>query len=350
MISRRALVFALVTAFALGGVQPLWAATPSFQNALSLGIFGQLYRAPSPFATSNPISSGLRRTRLFDGEAGTRFLRGTPAAPLRVEQLAFGFAAPAPMLGVALSQRFALAQIAPISALRLPNVAVPDVLGGRLHLYAPAESESSAYVIGARNSSKEQNQGDLFDLNSSLSQEAPITVSLPLHNARINLRMLGYSSNDVASGAQSLNVGSSFAVQTARTRVRLDLQSNYQRITAITPQSITTLPLNNPSLLSPSAVDFQQQSVGATLALPLKRGFSVGVGYGQTHLFGSYIGSAPFDLNAHNNTYLGNLTYRLPHSESAITLSAKRTYYQDNLLPTLSLPQTNNDVNLTIKF
>ncbi|MHB8392675.1 MAG: hypothetical protein ACYDA1_00195 [Vulcanimicrobiaceae bacterium] len=346
MISRRTLAVALVVVIALCGGRPL-AAAPSLKDAISIGLFGQTVRAVSPFAVPPSSQFGLRSTRVFDGEAPTRFLRGHAGTPFALARLAFGYAVAAPPLRSMASLPLLplLGSIAP-TQLTLPEVIVPRDLGGRAHLMVLDSTAGSAYTLGFDGNVATQ---PAFPWSSTLiDHPAPVAMTLPFHGAQLSVHMLGQSSR-TATG-QNLSVGSLLNLHALRTNLHLDVQSNYQRITSLTPQSLTALPLNNPSFLTPGAVDFQQQSVGATLALPLHRGFSLGVGYGQTHLFGSYGGGTPFGLDARNNTYLGNVTYQLPHSTSAITLSAKRTFYQDNLLPTLSLPQSGNDVNLTIKF
>ncbi len=346
MISRRTLAAVLVAVIALCGGQPL-AAAPSLQDAISIGLFGQSIRPASPFAVPPSSLFGLRSSRVFDRDAPTRFLRGHSEVSFALARVAFGYSmAPPPLRSRPLIVRLTLlGNTSPVP--KALAAVIPSVdLGSQPHLLTVDSSAGGAYTPGFVDVTAAK--AALPWSSALINRPSPVAISVPFHGAQLNLHLLGQSSR--SSTGQNLRVGSLLNLHALRANIHLDVQSDYQRITSLTPQSLTTLPLNNPSFLTPGAVDFQQQSVGATLALPLHRGFSLGVGYGQTHLFGSYGGGIPFGLDARNNTYLGNVTYRLPHSSSAITLSAKRTFYQDNVLPTLSLPQSGNDVNLTIKF
>ena len=346
MISRRMLAVALVAVIALWGGQPL-AAAPSLQDAISIGLFGQTIRPASPFAIPPTAAFGLRSSRVFDVDAPTRFLRGRSESSFALARVAFGYtAAPPPLHSSAPLLRLPLLGNSAPTPKTLPNVIIPGDLGSVPHLLTLDSTAGRAYTPGFVDASAAKSAAPWS--STLINRPSPVALSVPFHGAQLNLHLLGQSSR--SSTGQNLSVGSLLNLHALRTNLHIDVQSDYQRITSLTPQSLTALPLNNPSFLTPGAVDFQQQSVGATLALPLHRGFSLGVGYGQTHLFGSYGGGIPFGLDARNNTYLGNVTYQLPHSSSAITLSAKRTFYQDNVLPTLSLPQSGNDVNLTIKF
>ena len=55
-------------------------------------------------------------------------------------------------------------------------------------------------------------------------------------------------------------------------------------------------------------------------------------------------------MDARKDTYLGNVTYQLPYSSSAITLSARQYRYQDSLTQDFNLNQTRADLNFTVKF
>lgn len=103
-----------------------------------------------------------------------------------------------------------------------------------------------------------------------------------------------------------------------------------------------------PLLYYPGLTNAVKQSVGAKLAVPVTPRVTVGLQYETQNYKGEY-GTLLFPgLNARKDTYLGNVTYQLPYSSSAITLSARQYRYQD--APDFSLTQTRADVNFTVKF
>lgn len=106
--------------------------------------------------------------------------------------------------------------------------------------------------------------------------------------------------------------------------------------------------LQSPALYYPGLTNVVKQSVGARLAVPVTPRVTVGLQYETQNLKGDY-GTLLFPgLNARKDTYLGNVTYQLPYSSSAITLSARQYHYQD--APDFNLTQTRADLNFTVKF
>ncbi|HET9394050.1 MAG TPA: hypothetical protein VFO29_11100 [Candidatus Rubrimentiphilum sp.] len=106
----------------------------------------------------------------------------------------------------------------------------------------------------------------------------------------------------------------------------------------------------SPLLYYPGLTNVVQHSVGAKLAVPVTPRVTVGLQFERQHYQGEY-GTLLFPgLDAQKDTYLGNVTYQLPYSSSAITLSARQNRYQDSLLQNFNLNQTRADLNFTVKF
>jgi hypothetical protein len=113
--------------------------------------------------------------------------------------------------------------------------------------------------------------------------------------------------------------------------------------------SIDDVPGSNPAALASNGADVTTRGLNAGLALPLTRNLTMGLQYGTQRLTGSYGTSFTPNVDANKYSYLGNITFALPSSSSAITLSARQYRYQDNLTP-FSYTQTRADLNFTVKF
>ena len=106
----------------------------------------------------------------------------------------------------------------------------------------------------------------------------------------------------------------------------------------------------SPLLYYPGLTNVVQHSLGAKLAVPVAPHVTVGLQFERQHYQGEY-GTLLFPgLDTRKDTYLGNVTYQLPYSSSAITLSARQNRYQDSLLQNFNLNQTRADLNFTVKF
>jgi hemolysin activation/secretion protein len=103
-------------------------------------------------------------------------------------------------------------------------------------------------------------------------------------------------------------------------------------------------------LLYPGLTDVVKHDVNARLAVPVTPQITVGLQYDTAHYQGDYATALVQGLDARKNTYLGNVTYQLPNTSSAITLSARRYMYQDTFAPAFNLTQTRADLNFTVKF
>jgi hypothetical protein len=56
------------------------------------------------------------------------------------------------------------------------------------------------------------------------------------------------------------------------------------------------------------------------------------------------------NIDERKDSYLGNLTYQIPRSSSAIVFSAKQYHYRDAFVPAYNVTQNRADLNFTVKF
>jgi len=96
--------------------------------------------------------------------------------------------------------------------------------------------------------------------------------------------------------------------------------------------------------------DVTARGVNAGVAVPVGR-FTLGMQYGTQRYTGA-LATTDFTPNFDTSkySYVGDVTFALPHSSSAIVFSARQYRYQDNLVPSNTTYQTRADVNFTVKF
>lgn len=167
------------------------------------------------------------------------------------------------------------------------------------------------------------------------------------------------------SRAASLNVQTNFNIRAGNDRLGLQFSGGLERLSVgqsavfpYVPVNIDATPGGGVSIFDPQApvlsypglTSVSKQNVGATLAVPVTPRITVGLQFQRQQYQGDY-GSLLFPgLAANKDTYLGNLTYKLPSGSSAITLSARQYRYQDLFSPDYTLTQTRADLNFTVKF
>jgi len=168
------------------------------------------------------------------------------------------------------------------------------------------------------------------------------------------------------SRAQSFVATTNFNLRAGNDRLALQLSGGFEQIGIAQNAAFPYVPVapdlvfgtdhagsfdpQAPLLYYPGLTNVVQHSVGAKLAVPVTPRVTVGLQYEQQHYQGEY-GALLFPgLDARKDTYLGNVTYQLPYSSSAITLSARQYRYTDSFSPDFNLNQTRADVNFTVKF
>lgn len=170
--------------------------------------------------------------------------------------------------------------------------------------------------------------------------------------------------NDTRS--QSLTAGTDFDIRTGNGHVSVQLSGSVQRMNnesaamfpyvPVDPDPVLDVPhlsLSDPQsgmLQYPGLADVVKHGLDARLAVPVNDRLTVGLQYDRQHYQGDYANGLMQGLDARKDTYLGNVTYQLPHTSSAITFSARQYIYQDSFAQNYNLTQTRADLNFTVKF
>jgi hypothetical protein len=168
------------------------------------------------------------------------------------------------------------------------------------------------------------------------------------------------------SRERSIVAGTNFNVRTGDRNVNLQLSGSVEHLSngdaAIFPyvpldpeESFDAAHLNaagpdSAMLRYPGVTALVKHAVDARVAVPITQRITLGLQYDTSHYQGDYADAIVQGLDARKDTYLGNVTYQLPNTSSAITLSARLYRYQDGLSQNYNLKQTRADLNFTVKF
>ncbi len=163
---------------------------------------------------------------------------------------------------------------------------------------------------------------------------------------------------------QLLAAGTTFDVRAGNTKVNLQLSGSVGRVNERDgalyqyapldpdPQFDTRAgsPQDSTLLYYPGLAQMVRHGVDARLAVPVSPVLSIGLQYNRSHYQGNYATVLAPGIDATKDTYLGNLTYKLPGSSSFVTLSARQYRYQDSFAPNFNLTETRADLSFTVKF
>ncbi|MDP9025659.1 MAG: hypothetical protein M3N13_09840, partial [Candidatus Eremiobacteraeota bacterium] len=176
-----------------------------------------------------------------------------------------------------------------------------------------------------------------------------------------------YSLSPAVRGTNdSVSAGAAFDLRALGRPVSLNLSASVEQLRRSNSTALTYLPYNGaaqgpdpgqfssaPSGFSqgfdPSFVNVTRRSLNAAAAVPLGRDLRLNLQYNTQNYTGSY-SSLNQNIDGRKDFYLGNLTYTIPHSGSAITFSAKQYRYRDAFVPNYNLTQNRADLNFTVKF
>lgn len=155
------------------------------------------------------------------------------------------------------------------------------------------------------------------------------------------------------TNAQSFSAGTSFNVRAGNGAVNVGLTSSIEHMNNAAAGIFPYVPLDPDAQAGLSyfgLTDVVSHAVGAKLAVPVTPRVTIGLQYDRAHYQGDYGTALLAGFDARKDTYLGNVTYQLPNTSSAITLSARQYRYQDAFAPNFNLTQTRADLNFTVKF
>lgn len=325
------------------------AAPADFSTAFAMRTFGTVPSAAPAFA---PTTKNALR--------GLAFTRIVPVAlPMPKFRRAVAVAVPLADGGAVLDLRSALDRYASF----VPKPAViagagPGAVAMARYTINDAIADPPAYapVIG------ESGDGAIAPVFGSALRDATI-------GARPEIRAGGFRTTGsteltrlpaLAADDQRLQTLSSIGVGR---KLDVHVGSDYERLSTGADAALATrtragfanaaigeLPGYDAPHVAGSYSDVTARGVAAGLAVPIGR-FTVGMQYGTQRYTGA-LGSPDFtpNLDTSKYSYIGNVTFALPHSSSSIVVSARQFRYQDNLVPSNTTYQTRADAVFTVKF
>jgi hypothetical protein len=280
----------------------------------------------------------------------------------------------------------AFRSIMPVTLPPLARIAMPAVPTFALTLdsFRPAALTLGAFVPAspapvatAAYSAANMQRFALTAPNLARVDDAPPAFSSSLRDAstaysastRVGAFALGGSTGDasvseLSARDQRLQAISSVVLGVAGNRVKFDLGSNYERLSTqsvptfqyrpgngLTKPSIVDVPGYSAAQIAGGYNDVTARGIDAGLAVPITRNLTLGMQYGTQRYTGA-VNAQDFtaNLDTRKFSYVGNLTFALPRSSSAIVVSARQYRFQDSITPANSTSQTRADVNFTVKF
>lgn len=313
-----------------GAGEALVSASPAALPLLSLNLFA-------------PMSSGQKPWTIAVRDDDYR-------APAIATPLTLSSAGPSePVIGT--YQGAGPQSAAPPSAFHF-DLTSSTALSPRLVTFSPVMNPQQAFTAGASGP----------DASTTLPQ-AQAGVAVPMRVGRVHLQThvegAQAQQTQLALHDNAVKAGATFDTRVGSRKLDVDLSSGFEHMTVNDPVSsasgfdgTSNYQLSNVSLpvLVPAYADVSKRTLSAGVGMPVSRNLLLQVQYDSQHLQGGYGAPGLSNLDATNNVYGGKVTLQIPHSASAISLSAKQYRYQDNLVPSNAFTQTSADVNFTVKF
>lgn len=188
----------------------------------------------------------------------------------------------------------------------------------------------------------------------------PVAVDVGKVHLRGHVEGAQAQATSLALQTRSMGAGADATIHALQRDVHVNVGSSYEHLTRNDAlplasngfDSTSTLQLAPNGLVPiPAYADLSKRTVSAGVAVPITRNVTVGAQYDQQRLLGGYGVQGAANVDARNDIYGGNVTFRLPSNPSAsISLSAKQYRFQDNLVPANAFTQTRADLNFTVKF
>lgn len=203
------------------------------------------------------------------------------------------------------------------------------------------------------------------DAQSGFAQNAA-NVSLPLAVDVGKVHLRGHvegaqsQATSLSLETQSMGAGADATFHALRRDVQVNVGSSYEHLTRDSNTPFTSTSFDNTATLQlapnglvpiPAYADLSKRTVSAGVAVPVTHNVTVGAQYDQQRLLGGVGAAGVVNVDARNDIYGGNVTFRLPNNPAAsISLSAKQYRFQDNIVPSNAFTQTRADLNFTVKF
>lgn len=320
----RALLIALIPAFAGAAVPSLDSVRPSLASQLMLSVFGEISDSTATFAARG----GDRAS-----ESPLRDL----ALAVRTPQVKSSFAP-------ASAQGFGQAQIA-IGDLTTSSGAytAADFNPGAIASVPPVTIAAPATVAAA----------------ASIPR---IAFTIPYQPVAPRVSpdpgTLAFDSDAVTLSQPALTVPDYTAARSSTHRLDLHVNGAYQdfgssnlNASGTSAASAWVLPSDSETVGVPNYGGSNKLSIGAGVAVPVFRGLTLNFNYDAQRLLGGYALPGLMNIDAANNVYTGGFTYHLPQTSSALSISAYQNRMGQSVLPgDGGFTQTGENVNFTVKF
>ncbi|TAM77686.1 S-layer homology domain-containing protein [bacterium] len=101
---------------------------------------------------------------------------------------------------------------------------------------------------------------------------------------------------------------------------------------------------------SPNYVDVHHTGFSAGAGIPVSPDVKLNFSYSTQHFGGSYGTTLGDNIDEHKDLYSGAVTYRIPKTNTSVTVQALHYRYTDNTMPQLNFDQTRQNVYFTVKF
>ena len=91
-------------------------------------------------------------------------------------------------------------------------------------------------------------------------------------------------------------------------------------------------------------------TLGAGASMPLSADVGIGLHYSTQSFNGAYGTTIAPNISEHKNALSGNVTYRIPHTDSTVNFQSTTSRYSDPNVPSYNFNQNEQDLNFTIRF
>lgn len=350
-------LYGVAVADPLHAIASSFAAQSDLRAAFAMQTFG---RVPATDDASFSVPTGIRsplRGLQFSMSVRPQVVARTDAPLFALPQI--------PQISLAFNRVFNLTDaIARYDT--LDAVVVPDAVANasllRPSAATPTLSLSSTFAQPASAVAFDDTT-PAFD--ASL-QDASIAVSTPLRAGVLaTTDELRANFDDQRTHEDRLFASTTFSPNIRGYVVHVNLGTDYTRLSNGNSGAMSFVPSTTGADINSSAAaylpggsatlasnlaDVTAHGVNAGLALPISRDVTFGMQYGTQRYTGLYSPAFEPTLDASQYQYLGNVTFKLPRSSSAITLSAQQYRYQDNITPANTYTGTRADLNYSVKF
>lgn len=203
---------------------------------------------------------------------------------------------------------------------------------------------------------------ELLQVDASRSASSLLTFSngslqgadvvVPAHLGRVQFSTYAATAQSDASilsqGAdRAVGAGATLNLRAGHRNLGVNVSSSFEQANFNTPTYTTNV---DTPMFIPSYADVSKSTLSAGVTVPIARQWTGSFQVDSQHLLGGYGMPGLSNLDANNTIYGARVTFQLPKSSSAISLSAKQFHFQDNLVPTNAFVQTTANVDFTIKF